>query len=100
MSLIDERGRLRGRINVIDALALAIVAIAIGSAFAASRSMRGTALQIESVTNETSDTLDMHLVDREQAWIGRRVKGRAVDVSLRVPVLKMAPRSYQYTSAN
>ena len=244
MSLIDERGRVRGRINVIDAVALVIVAIAIGAAFAASRSMRGTALQIESVTpyqvpaggrpsleihgtalrpfltayvvgagqpfalneaerfsqqasylvasptlaeikcppelragrydvylydegqqiavrreafevtvpdlprgvlpakvrffvadetiplikvgdrdepppvapnlprpggaivtgvavtNETSDTLDMHLVDREQAWIGRRVKGRAVDVSLRVPVLKMAPRSYQYTSAN
>jgi hypothetical protein len=51
-----------------------------------------------SVTNEKSDTLDMHMIDREQAWIGRRVQGRAVDLMLRVPVLKLAPRTYQYTS--
>lgn len=50
------------------------------------------------VTNDKSDTLDMHMIDREQAWIGRRVQGRAVDLTLRVPVLKLAPRTYQYTS--
>lgn len=58
----------------------------------------GATVESVSVTKEQSDTLDMHMVDREQAWIGRRVQGRAVDLLLRVPVLKLAPRTYQYTS--
>jgi hypothetical protein len=51
-----------------------------------------------TVTNEKSDTLDMHLVDQELTWVGRRVQGRAVDVELKIPVLKLAHRSYKYTN--
>jgi hypothetical protein len=58
----------------------------------------GALVERVTVTNEKSDTLDMHLVDREQAWIGRRVQGRAVDVELKIPVVEVSPRAYQYTS--
>jgi hypothetical protein len=55
-----------------------------------------------AVGSEKSDTLDMHLLeqDKEQTWVGRRVQGRPVDLTLRVPVLKLGHRSYQYTSAD
>jgi len=50
------------------------------------------------VGTEKTDTLDMHMVEREELWIGRRVQGRAVDLTLRVPVLKLGHRNYQYTN--
>jgi hypothetical protein len=58
----------------------------------------GAVVTSVTVGAEKSDTLDMHLIDREQAWIGRRVQGRVVDLQLQIPVIKLAPRSYQYTS--
>jgi hypothetical protein len=58
----------------------------------------GAIVESVSVGAEKTDTLDMHMVEREETWIGRRVQGRAVDVTLRVPVLKLGHRNYQYTN--
>jgi hypothetical protein len=58
----------------------------------------GAVVEAIAVGTEKTDTLDMHMVEREELWIGRRVQGRAVDLTLRVPVLKLGHRNYQYTS--
>lgn len=49
-----------------------------------------------TVTNERAEGLDMRMVDRERAWIGRRIPSRVVDVRLEVPMLMTAPKSWEY----
>ena len=47
-------------------------------------------------SDERSEVMEMHLLDRENLWTGQRMTGQLVEVTLEVPLARIGPDAWAY----